>query len=294
MPLPFLADGAVASCGSLLVVAGAGKAYASARRTDGDDAIRRALRAPRAAWRLIQAGAAVIELAAGGTVLLITLTGGAVIGGPLTEATGGAVAVLGLTFCALLGYARYRYATGGCGCLGGRGKSTGTLTVREIARAGLLACGGLALCVAGAPEGRSAAGSPVTSPWLYVGFLGGVVILTLLSLATPPRLQDRRCHRPLWRPMRAAAREVADSGVFAAMAQSAGPFEGTPVHRRNGCDDEYWYRLRDGTGRVVLFSVSYRPNGGPAAVRAVLSDAPATEMAPPRADSDEYRTVSNR
>ena len=272
MPLPFLADGAVASCGALLVVAGAGKAYASARRTAGDDAIRRALRVPRATWRLILAAAAVIETGVGGGVLAVTLLGGSA-GLPARDAAptaaGIALTALGATFCALLCYARLRRTTGGCGCLGGKKKGEATVTWREIARSALLACGGMALSAALPP-----ATLPAASPGTYTGFLLGAAFLTALSRTAPPSLRDR-CRRPLWRPVSAGAREVAASAVFAEMAASVGPFLAAPEHWRDGCADEYRYAPADAVGRTVLFTVTYRPGGGPAAIRARLADAPA-------------------
>jgi hypothetical protein len=91
--MPVFLLGAAASCGALLVLAGAGKAYAGARRADGDDAIRRALRVPRPWWHLTEIAVGCVELTVGGVVCA-----GAY------PATGGvAMAMLGAGFCALLG-----------------------------------------------------------------------------------------------------------------------------------------------------------------------------------------------
>ena len=60
----FLA-GCVASCGVLLVVAGAGKVYRAARRVPDASAVRRALGVTRRRWRRVETAAGLVEGAAG-------------------------------------------------------------------------------------------------------------------------------------------------------------------------------------------------------------------------------------
>jgi hypothetical protein len=280
MPMPVFADGTVASCGALLVVAGAAKAYAGARRIDGDDAIRRALRVPRPAWRLVLLATAVAEAVAGALVCA----------GAYALAGGIAMAALGAAFCAALGYARYRRASGGCGCLGGRkpvpgAAGQGAITWREIARAGLLAGAGIALAAAPPPGASGLA--RLSAPWFCAGFVAGAVLIVALSSFQRPRLREPRCHRPIWRPVRAAARGLASSGVFLAMSQSAGPFDPVAAHQRSGCADDYWFTPAAGNRRAVVFSVRHRPRGESPAIHAVLTDSPlppgATLLRPPRA-----------
>ncbi len=60
-----IAAGYVASCGAVLVVAGASKLYRSARGVDGATAIRRALRMPRHQWRRAELAVGATEFAMG-------------------------------------------------------------------------------------------------------------------------------------------------------------------------------------------------------------------------------------
>jgi hypothetical protein len=258
--MPIFAGGAIASCGALLVVAGAAKAYAGARRVNGGDAIRRALRVPRPAWRLVELAAAVAEV----------ITGGLVCAGAYRVASGVLMAALGVTFCALLGYARRRRVTGGCGCLGGGRGGRQAITWREFARAGILGCAGVVL--AAAPPLREGGLARLSAPSFYAGFLAGAGVLVALTATSRVRLRGPRCHRPLWRPAQAGARDLSSSGVFQAMAQSAGPFETMASHQRTGCTDEYWFTPVGGTQRVVKFTVSHRPGGAAPAIRAVLTE----------------------
>jgi hypothetical protein len=271
MPMPIVADGTVASCGALLVVAGTAKACAAARRVDGDDAIRHALRVPRPAWRLVLLATAVAEATVGGLVCA----------GTDALAGGVAMAALGAAFCAALGYARYRRASGGCGCLGARPRVAGgaAITWREIARAGLLAGAGIAL--AAAPPPGAAGLARLSVPWFWAGFAAGAVLIAALSGVPGPRLRGPRCHRPLWRPVHAAARGLTSSGVFLAMSQSAGPFDPVAAHQRSGCTDEYWFTPAAGSRRAVVFSVRHRPRGEAPAIHAVLTDVPLPPAATP-------------
>ncbi|MGH3171732.1 MAG: hypothetical protein ACRDN0_38465, partial [Trebonia sp.] len=138
-----LAAGFVTSGGVLLVVAGLGKVYASARRRDDGDAVRRVLRLGRGQWRVLAGAVAVIECCVGvavcagtgagtgaGTdpVLADSVLADPVLGDPVPACA--AMAALGAVFCALLAYARVRRVPGGCGCLGwGPGRP---LTARPV------------------------------------------------------------------------------------------------------------------------------------------------------------------
>ena len=241
----FFADGCVTSCGVLLVVAGAGKAYAGARGRGGGDAIRRALRVRRGRWPAVSFAAGAVECC----------VGAAVCAGLRPVPASAALAVLGAVFCALLGYVRLRRVPGGCGCLGW-GAGNREATPRSIARAGLLACAGLSGALNPAHPPNDLSRLP-----FYPGLVAGGVVLALLSTGT--RLRTPACGRSLWRPRATGAAALADSGVFQAMAAAAGPF-GEAVYRRNGCTDEFWYATADGAGRGVLFRVS----GGGRAVQA--------------------------
>ena len=232
----------------------------AARRGRGGEGMRRrALRVPRPAWRPVQVAAAVVEVT----------TGGHVCAGAYPVTSGVLLAALGVTFCALLGYARHRRVAGGCGCLGGGSARQQVITWREIARAGVLACAGVVLA-AGPPAGEHGL-ARLSAPSFYAGFLAAAAVLAALTVTSRPRLRGRRCHRPLWRPVRAGAREVASSAVFRAMAQSVGQFDPAVGHQRVGCTDEYWFTPVGGAQRVVKFSVSHRPGGAAPAIHAVVS-----------------------
>ena len=254
-----LLAGLEVSCGAVLVLAGLSKLYRGVRRIDGGTAIRRVLRVPRRRWRRA-------EMTVGG---LECLTGTLVCGRVHPVAGGVAMAALGAVFCVLLGYARIKRVSGGCGCLSWRKTAVtaaGTVTWRAIARSGLLLGAG----VAGAVTGTTTSGA-FHRAWFYPGVLAGSLIFVLLS----ERLVARTpvCHRQLWRPARAALQALAAHETFAAMAASAGPFGPVASYRRDGCTEEFWLTPagHDGT-QAVVFRVSYPAPDEPLAVHASLQD----------------------
>jgi Methylamine utilisation protein MauE len=267
----FLA-GCVASCGGLLVVAGASKLYRAARRMPGASAVRRALGMTKRRWRPVKAAAGVLECAAG------TL----VCAGVYPGLGGAAMAALGAGFCVLLGYARARRVPGGCGCIQWRTApppAAETVSRREIARAAVVAVAG----AAGAVFLRGQAGA-FDQPWFCAGILVGGGLLIVLSTRARPRTPV--CRRPVWFPARATLRALAGHGVFEAMAESAGPFGPVVRYRRAGCGEEYWFtpllapsagpgQADRGAGRAVVFQARYAAPGGGLAVQASVRDAPA-------------------
>jgi hypothetical protein len=274
----FLA-GCVAGCGVLLVVAGGSKVYRAARRVPGDSAVRRALRMTRRRWRRTEPGIGVLEGAAGVIVCA----------GVYPALGGAAMAVLGTGFCVLLGYARAQRVPGGCGCIEWRAvplTSAETVAGREMARAALLAVAG----VAGAVFLRGEAGA-FGRPWFDAGVAAGGAVLVVLSVRALPRTPV--CRRPVWFPARATLRALAGHGVFAAMAESAGPFGPVVGYRRAGCSQEFWFSpvLPEAAGpgqaaggqRAVVFQARYAAPGGGLAVQASVRDAPAARDWPDRA-----------
>ena len=271
----FLA-GFVASCGVLLVVAGASKVYRAARRVPDASAVRRALGVTRRRWRRVETAAGLVEGAAGVIVCA----------GVYPAAGGAAMAALGVTFCALLGYTRVKRVPGGCGCIQWRPApppSAGTVSWREIARAALVAVAG----VVGAVFLRGQAGA-FGRLWFWAGILAGGAVLVLLSARALPRTPV--CRRPVWFPARATLRALAGHGVFEAMAESAGPFGPVVRHRRAGCSEEFWFttaagpgRADDDAARAVVFQARYGAPGGSLAVQASVRDAPAPGDWPARA-----------
>ena len=275
----FLA-GCVASCGVLLVVAGTSKLYRAARRMPDGSAIRRALRMTRRRWRRIEPGIGVLECAIGMMVFA----------GVYPALGGAAMAAAGAGFCGLLGYARARRVTGGCGCIQWRAAPTPAeeaVSAREMARAALVAAAG----VAGAVFLRGEAGA-FGRPWFWAGILAGGAAAVLLSTRARPRTPV--CRRPVWFPARATLRALAGHGVFEAMAESAGPFGPVVRYRRAGCSEEFWFTPllppAAGTGpaarggqRAVVFQARYAAPGGGLAVQASVRDAPAPGDWPARA-----------
>jgi hypothetical protein len=264
----FLA-GCVASCGILLVVAGASKLYRAARRIPDASAVRRALGMTKRRWRRAEAAAGGLECAAG----LIVCAG-------VFPALGGAVmAAAGAGFCLLLGYARVRRVPGGCGCIQWRTApppAAGMVSWREIARAALVAVAG----VGGAVFLRGQAGA-VDRPWFWAGIAAGGGVLVLLSMRTLPRTPV--CRRPVWFPARATLRALAGHGVFEAMAESAGPFGPVVRYRRSGCSEEFWFTpLLPGAEPAVVFRTQYATRGGGLAVLASVRDAQAAADRPAR------------
>jgi hypothetical protein len=255
--LMFLA-GCVASCGALLVLAGASKFYRGARRMDGTTAIWRALRIPRRLTRRA-------ELAAGG---LEGVTG-ALVCARVSVAGGVAMASLGAAFCALLIYVRANRIPGGCGCVSWRRRADSAaeaVTWRVVARAGMLTAAGITDALV--PSGGTAT---LHRPSFYAGVLTGGIALSLLSMHASVRTPV--CHRPLWRPARASMRALTRHEVFAAMASAAGPLGSAVRYRRTGCTDEFWFPVIGGDdGKAVVFRVSYAAPGGSLAVHATLQN----------------------
>ena len=254
------AAGCAESCGALLALAGASKLYRGARGVAGSSAIRRALRMTRRRWRRV-------EMAIGGLECAV----GLVVCARLAPLPGGvAMAVLGAGFCAMLGYARVKRVPGGCGCIQWRSAPAASATAvswPEIAR-------GAVLSVAGAAEAAAAAYQPgaVNRGWFGAGVIAAASVLVLLSVSWPPRTPV--CGRPLWLPARATLRTLTRHAVFAAMAESAGPFGPVAGHSRDGCADEFWFPVvaEDGEDRSVIFQVQHQRPTGNAAVRASLRE----------------------
>lgn len=245
--------GCVASCGALLVLAGASKLYRGARRMDGSTAIWRALRIPR---RLARRA----EFAAGG---LEGVTGALVCARVYPVAGGVAMASLGAAFCALLVYVRVNRIPGGCGCVSWRRRAE-AVTWRAVVRAGMLTAAGVANALVS--SGGTAA---LHRPSFYAGVLTGGIVLSLLSAHGAVRTPV--CHRPLWRPARASMRALTGHEVFAAMVSAAGPLGSDVRYRRTGCADEFWFPVMGGDdGKAVVFRVSYAAPGGSLAVHATV------------------------
>jgi hypothetical protein len=276
----FLA-GCVASCGGLLVLAGASKLYRAARRIPGDGAVRRALGLTKRRWRRVEPAAGALECAVGVVV----------VAGVYPAAGGVAMAALGAAFCAVLGYARARRVPGGCGCFEwGRPSprpAAQAISWRELARGAVLAGAGMVSAV----FLRGEAGA-FGRPWFWAGILAGVVVLAGLSVRALPRTPV--CRRPWWFPARAGLRALGGHGVFAAMAESAGPFGPAVRHRRAGCADEFWFTPLDGPGhdRAVVFQVRHAGYGGALAVQASVRDTPAAGEAPARIISAGNTTLA--
>jgi hypothetical protein len=273
-PAAFVA-GFTASCGVLLVLAGASKIYRAARGPGGGSAIRRALRMTRRRWRRV-------ELVAGG---LECAVGVVVCAGRDPAIADAAMAGLGAVFCALTGYARIRRVPGGCGCLAGRSparRAAQPVARRDVARAALVL--GAGVLGAALARGPALAFGDVR---FVAGALAGGTVLVLVSVHAVPRTPV--CHRGLWFPARAALRALTRHGVFGAMAESAGPFGPVVRHRRAGCADEFWFTPAARPGPAgspagaVIFLASYPGPGDALAVQASLRPGPAAGEAPARA-----------
>jgi hypothetical protein len=256
-----LAAGCVASCGGLLIVAGASKLYRAARGVPGDSAIRRALKVTKRRWRRAETAAGALECAVG---VIVCAGVDPVLGGA-------AMAALGVVFCALLGYARVKGVPGGCGCIewGPRPRpAAGAISGRDLARGVVLAAAG----VAGAVFWRGQAGA-FGHVWFAAGVLAGGVVLVALSV--PGLARTPVCGRPWWFPARAGLRALAGHGVFEVMAGSAGPFGPVVRYRRAGCAEEFWFAPLDAApDRAVVFQVRHARPGGALAVQAAVRDAP--------------------
>jgi hypothetical protein len=267
-------DGLAASCGALLIVAGASKVYRGVRGAAGDTAIRRTLRMPWRWWRVAEPAVGCAECAVGAVVCarLLPVAGAAVMAG------------LGVSFCALLGYARVKGVPGGCGCIEWRVPVTApvrTVSWREIARSAVVLAAGTAAAVSSARVSSARVSSAVVAVpagvaaygqgWFAAGLAAGAVVLVLLSL--PSVWRTPVCHRPLWRPGRATLRALTQHGVYRAMAASAGPLGPLARYRKTGCSDEFWFPAADGgQQRSVVFVVRHGPPGEALAVRASVRD----------------------
>lgn len=255
--------GCAASCGAVLIVAGASKLYRGIRGFDDMTAIRRALRMPPRQWRLF-------GLAAGGTECL---AGALVCSGAYPVLGGASLVALGAVFCAVLAYVVFAHVPGSCGCIRWRAVTeTGAeaLTWRAIARSGIMFGVGVAYTVVSA----GAANAP-RQYWFGAGVVAGTAVLVLLSMPVPVRTPV--CRRPLWRQTRTTLRALASHSSFAAMADSAGPFGPIARYRRTGCTDEFWFTVPPGQGNLAaVFQVNRAAPGARLAVHVSLRDVPAS------------------
>jgi methylamine utilization protein MauE len=255
--------GCAASCGAVLIVAGASKLYGGIRGFDDMTAIRRALRMPPRQWRLF-------GLAAGATECVV---GALVCSGAYPVLGGVGLGALGAVFCAVLAYVVFAHVPGSCGCITWRAATeTGAeaLTWRAIARSGILFGVGVAYTVVS----LGAAHAP-RQYWFGPGFVAGTVVLVLLSMPVP--LRTPVCRRPLWRKTRTTLRALAGHSSFAAMAHSAGPFGPIARYRRTGCTDEFWFTVPPGQGNLAaVFQVNRAAPGARLAVHVSLRDVPAS------------------
>jgi methylamine utilization protein MauE len=253
--------GCAASCGAVLVVAGASKLYRGMRGLDDTTAIRRALRMPRRQWRLF-------GLAAGGTECV---TGAVVCSGAYPVLGGASLAALGAVFCALLAYVLVKQVPGGCGCIRWRAATETAAeapTWRAMARGGMLLSAGVAYTVV-----SIGAGNAPRQYWFGAGVVAGTTVLVLLSMPKPVRTPV--CRRPLWHETRTTLRALASHESFAAMADSAGPFGPVARYRRTGCTDEFWFTVPTGQGnQAVVFQVNRAAPGARLAVHMSLRDVP--------------------
>ena len=255
--------GCAASCGVVLIVAGASKLYRGIRGFDDMTAIRRALRMPQRRWRLFGLIAGGVECVAGAVVC----------SGAYPVLSGVSLAALGAVFCAVLAYVVFAHVPGSCGCIRWRAVTeTGAeaLTWRAIARSGIMFGVGVAYTVVSV----RAAHAP-RQYWFGPGFVAGTAVLVLLSMPVPVRTPV--CRRPLWRKTRTTLRALAHHKSFAAMADSAGPFGPIAWYRRTGCTDEFWFTVPPGQGNlVVVFQVNRAAPGARLAVHMSLRDVPAS------------------
>lgn len=252
-------SGCAVSCGAVLAVAGASKLYRGIRGLDDMTAIRRALRMPRRPWRLFGLIAGATECAVGAVVC----------SGAYPVLGGASLAALGALFCALLAYVLVKQVPGGCGCISWRTATepaAEALTWRAFARGGMLLGVGIASMVASA----GAADAP-RQYWFGAGVAAGVAVLVLLSMRGPVRTPV--CRRPLWRTTHTTLRALASHEMFAAMAESAGPFGPVARYRRTGCTDEFWFTaLADQASQAVVFRVRRPAPGARLAVHTSLRD----------------------
>jgi len=264
--------GWAASCGALLLLAGGSKLCRAARGSGGGSAIRRALHVTRRRWRRVELVAGAVECAVGAVVCA----------GRYPAVADAAMAGLGAVFCALTGYARIRRVTGGCGCIEWRvaaRRAAQPVTRRDVARAAIV----LGVGVLGAAFARGATSGFGNARFVSGALVGGTILL-LVSVHTLPRTPV--CRRGLWFPARSTLRALTGHGVFAAMAESAGPFGPVVRHHRSGCADEFWFTPASRPGRpgapgaAVVFLASYPGPGGTLAVQASLRVGPEDRPAP--------------
>jgi hypothetical protein len=247
------------SCGAVVAVAGASKLYRGIRGLDDMTAIRRPLRMSRRQWRLF-------GLIAGGTECVV---GAVVCSGAYPVLSGASLAALGALFCALLAYVLIKQVPGDCGCMRWRTATESgaeTAAWRAVARGGILLGVGVAYTVVSV----GAASAP-RQFWFGAGFAAGITALVLLSMSGPVRTPV--CRRPVWRMTRTTLRALASHEMFAAMADSAGPFGPVARYRRTGCTDEFWFTALTGQGgQAVVFRVHRTAPGARLAVHTSLRD----------------------
>ncbi len=252
-------SGCAVCCGAVLAMAGASKLYRGIQGLDDMTAIRRALRMPQRQWRLF-------GLAAGGMECVV---GAVVCSGAYPVLSGASLAALGAVFCALLAYVLVKQVPGGCGCIRWR-TTTETAneapTWRAVARSGMLLGAGVAYTVVSV----DAANAP-RQFWFGAGVAAGITALVLLGMPGPVRTPV--CRRPLWRKTPTTLRALASHEVFAAMADSAGPFGPVARYRRTGCTDEFWFTAPTRQGSQAVVFRAHRPApGARLAVHASLRD----------------------
>jgi hypothetical protein len=272
------AAGAVASLAVFLVVTGLGKTCRGWRQLPGrfwhphapaddagardDPAIRQALRLPSGAWRVLLPVAGCAEVG----------TGAAALSGRCPIGAGAAMIVLGVAFVILLGYARARKVTGGCGCNSWRRRPQ-PVSWRSFLRAALLASAGAAELT---KAGAYVRVSTLPGPWFAAGALAAAGILLLAGQTG--QLRTPVCHRPVLFPVRRTLRALAGHAAFAGMAAASGPFDPTVRHKRAACTDQFWFT---GSGETVSFDVQHI--GRSLAVRSAVGAAPAAPTRPVRA-----------
>jgi hypothetical protein len=283
------AAGAIASLAVFLVVTGLGKTcrgwrqppgrqgrpYAAAADAGGrdDSAIRQALRLPAGAWRVVLPVVGCAEIG----------TGAAALSGRFAIGAGPAMMVLGVAFVILLGYARARRATGGCGCNSWRRRSE-PVGWPSFLRAALLAGAGAAELT---KVGAYVRLSPMPRPWFAAGALAAAGVLLLAGQTG--QLRTPICHRPVLFPVRRTLRALAGHAAFAGMAAAAGPFDPTVLHKRNACTDQFWF---SGSGGTVSFDVQHM--GRSLAIRSAVSAAPGGPARPLRAGPGSERQYGRR
>jgi methylamine utilization protein MauE len=270
-----VAAGAVASFAVFLVITGLGKAVRGWRRPSGrsvapvgaedagdDHAIRQALRLRAGPWRLLLPVVGCAEV----------VTGAVALSGRYPTGAGAATAALGVSFVILLGYARARRASGGCGCNSWRRRQE-PVSWRSFLRAVLLAG-------AGAGELTGPGGyvrvTTMPRPWFAAGAVIAAGVLLLADLTGPVRTPV--CHRPALFPVRRTLRALTAHPAFAGVVAASGPFGPKVEHRRNACTDKFWF---SGGGDTVGFDVEHI--GRSLAVRSAVCAAPAGPARPLRA-----------